>query len=121
MHLVPLCSYHAYNRCDRAGLQVKQNEMRKEREGNPSVSSSDVARGINEDLGPEDLGFNFNIINRAIDTFPKNRARIGEAPNWRLVCEFIFSSKVGSVSFFVCALPLLMCMIRPPIAGRARQ
>ena len=90
---MPLCSYHAYNRCDRAGLAVKLVEVREEAMGNPSESAREVADNVNSHLGNEDWAYFFDKIDRGPNVFPaENRCGLLRAPQWGKIGEFMYCS-----------------------------
>jgi hypothetical protein len=65
-----LCSYHAYNRCDGAGVETKRvaTHLIKARKG--PTSAGEVAEVFNKTNHNNAVAVNFPQINRSLDTFP---------------------------------------------------
>jgi len=69
VHVLSLCSYHCYNRCDAAGVLSKRISEQKGREGVELVTSADFAQAINDDAATDTVGFDFKEINRGVGVF----------------------------------------------------
>jgi len=69
VHVVSLCSYHCYNRCDAAGVLSKNLALTAGREGKELVTSSEYAQSVMELGSSETIGFDFKEINRSVALF----------------------------------------------------
>lgn len=66
-----LCSYHAFNRCDGAGVKVKVLSEQKTRDGCGPRSAEDYTEMMNTSHFSNNFSFTFSSINRGDDVFLK--------------------------------------------------
>ncbi len=71
LHNLFLCSYHAYNRCDGAGVNVKMLAVAAARDGRGPKTGEDYARLMNQSNFLHTFSFTFPKINRGVGIFPK--------------------------------------------------
>jgi hypothetical protein len=93
-----LCSYHAYNRCDGAGVESKKVSI-SEAKGRKSLrSASEVQVGLNGSNYSNSIAFNFAKISRNMDQFPKLVK--GAKLRLRKMCEvkYTFVNEHGKLS-----------------------
>ena len=67
-----LCSYHAFNRCDGAGVNVKRQAEAKARDGCGPLSAVDFTSMMNASHFSNNYSFTFSSINRSKDVFPES-------------------------------------------------
>ena len=82
-----LCSYHAYNRCDGAGVCVKTEAEAAARNNCGPISADDYATLMNESNYSDTFSFTFETINRSVDIFP---SRLCEMPGVKKFCDIVF-------------------------------
>ena len=89
VHIISLCSYHCYNRCDAAGLVGKNLAASAAKEGKELRTSQDYAQGTMHSGSPETLAYDFESINRSEEVFAEaivsGSKEIGET--LRKMCE----------------------------------
>ena len=93
-----LCSYHAYNRCDGAGVESKKVSIR-EAKGRKSLrSASEVQVGLNGSNYSNSIAFKFAKISRNMNQFPKLVK--GAKLRLRKMCEvkYTFVNEHGKLS-----------------------
>ena len=79
-----LCSYHAYNRCDGAGVVPKRLSMQAQREGAGPLGASQYVHSVNMSRYQNHVAFFFPEINRGVDLFPE----LEHHTNLRSMCDF---------------------------------
>ena len=96
-----LCSYHAYNRCDAAGLEVKRLGEWAAAHGVPLNSAVQYAAAMNTSPYVDHLATPFEQICRNADKFPKNLST-PRAGDWilRKVCHIKYP-RIGVVLMYV--------------------
>ena len=94
LHDLFLCSYHAYNRCDGAGVNVKQSAQAASRDARGPHTAADYSRLMNTSNYPHTFSFTFAKINRGVGIFPKLR----KMPGVKKFCEMVFTAPDGSPS-----------------------
>ena len=79
VHIVSLCSYHAYNRCDGAGVESKRlsRQIHRETLGHGPRYSSHFTKMTNESSYGNTFAVNFPTIDKSRDAFPKDLDRSG--------------------------------------------
>ncbi len=82
-----LCSYHAYNRCDGAGVCVKTEAEAAARNNCGPISADDYATLMNESNHSDTFSFTFDTINRSVDIFPR---KLCEMPGVKKFCDIVF-------------------------------
>lgn len=75
VHVVFLCSYHAYNRCDAAGVLSKKLAHTEGKAGNPLRSASEYADIVNNDERPDTVAYTFTEINRSKNVFGNEKLK----------------------------------------------
>ncbi len=70
IHCLFLCSYHAYNRCDGAGVQLKRLAARKTREGIGPVHAYQYASFLNSSAHVDSICHIFEKINTPVGLWP---------------------------------------------------
>ena len=89
VHIISLCSYHCYNRCDAAGVLGKKLAGKAALEGKELRTSGDYAQGTMQSGSPETLAYDFEHINRSEEVWPEKivskKEAIGET--LRSMCE----------------------------------
>lgn len=73
-----LCSYHAFNRCDGAGVQPKHLTFEFSMKKMPLVDAHDYATAVNTSEYVESVAYPFKNINRCISTFPSGLCIAGK-------------------------------------------
>ena len=71
VHPMFLCSYHAYNRCDGAGVTVKREAESCARNNCGPITAENYAHLMNTGSTFDTYSFCFNTIDRGDDVFPK--------------------------------------------------
>ena len=71
VHCIFLCSYHAYNRCDAAGVVPKRLSAQLKREGRGPVGAAAYARMVNASPYSNHVSFVFPRVNRGLNVFPE--------------------------------------------------
>ena len=96
MHLYFLCSYHAYNRCDGAGVESKRLAQRAVRRKQPLSIAPEYALELNQSNYQDSVAVCFHHINRSSDVFPE--ALESKDYKLRTKCEvkFWFYDEQGS-------------------------
>jgi hypothetical protein len=69
LHMFFLCSYHAFNRCDGAGVESKKIHTNLMRTRTAQPLAADVAGKLNESEHNNSVGIPFGSINRGADIF----------------------------------------------------
>mgnify|MGYP000494414702 CR=1 FL=1 len=82
-----LCRYHAFNRCDGAGVVSKRlaGDLAKEDLG--LVTAEDFATALNRSDYIDSVGYPFKKINKGFDVFPENLKAQGKTAPLRKFCE----------------------------------
>jgi hypothetical protein len=80
-----LCSYHAYNRCDSAGVEAKRILQQMAKKNEETNYSGVIAALINQSSYENAVAVPFEQIPRTPDTFPTNLVTNGA--NLRFYCE----------------------------------
>jgi hypothetical protein len=109
-----LCSYHAYNRCDGAGVESKKVSI-SEAKGRKSLrSASEVQVGLNGSNYSNSIAFNFAKISRNMDQFPKLVK--GAKLRLRKMCEvkYTFVNEHGKLSS---EEGVILCRLVPSVPG----
>ena len=89
-----LCSYHAFNRCDGAGVVLKRlaKQQKKQSKGPVgAVARSDV---INVSTYHNHISFPFAAINRGVDVFPE---QVDKLPHARQCCDMKYHHTADGV------------------------
>jgi hypothetical protein len=80
-----LCSYHAYNRCDAAGVVPKRLAAHAKRQSKGPVGAAEYAElVVNSSSYANHVAFAFPAISRGVDVFP---AEVEKLPHARQGCE----------------------------------
>ena len=90
LHLIFLCSYHAYNRCDAAGAQLMRVLEANTKMDKRERTAKEVARVMNSANFKDHKAVPFEMICRNKDTFLPNTKNL---PNIKKICEVIFCFK----------------------------
>jgi hypothetical protein len=69
VHIVSLCSYHCYNRCDAAGVHSKKLGLQAAKEREPLETGEHYTDAVNDDGTSYTLAWNWEVINRSVDVF----------------------------------------------------
>ena len=112
-----LCSYHAYNRCDGAGVESKRITQHASK-GRVSIrTAQEVSAELNRSEHYNSVAFTFSTINRSADRFP--RLVSGEQLNLRKMCEvkYTYLDEHGKQSR---TDGVLLCRQIPAIPGDER-
>jgi len=67
VHIVSLCSYHCYNRCDAAGVHSKKLGLQAAKESEPLDTGEDYAEAVNNDGRGYTFAWDWMVINRSVD------------------------------------------------------
>ena len=97
VHLKFLCSYHAYNRCDGAGVCVKKEAEHAARNNCGPLSAEQYTTLMNTSHNSDTYAFTFSTINRGVDVFPKKMKKMVGV---RKFCDltFIHADQNGEMS-----------------------
>ena len=87
MECVFLCSYHAYNRCDAAGVVPKRLAAHEKRQSKGPVGAAAYAELVNSSSYGNHVAFSFPAINRGADVFPVDLAKL---PHARQCCDVLY-------------------------------
>ena len=87
LRVLSLCSYHAFNRCDGAGVNVKREAERAARDNCGPLTALDYATLMNTSSFSDSFSFTFAQINRGADVFPKALAKMIGIKKF---CDFVF-------------------------------
>jgi hypothetical protein len=93
-----LCSYHAYNRCDGAGVESKKLANRQKRVRRGLRTAQDYAEALNASSYSNSVGHSLDQINRGASVFPTKlvtkllKAGRDESAYLRGLCEFRYES-----------------------------
>jgi hypothetical protein len=82
-----LCSYHAYNRCDAAGVVPKRLAAHEKRQSKGPVGALAYAELVNASSYANHVAFSFPAINRSADVFP---AEVEKLPHARQCCDVLY-------------------------------
>jgi hypothetical protein len=82
-----LCSYHAYNRCDAAGVVPKRLAAHEKRQSKGPVGALAYAELVNSSSYANYVAFAFPAINRGVDVFP---AELTKLPHARQCCDVLY-------------------------------
>lgn len=98
-HVFFLCSYHAYNPCDAAGVESKRLALFATAARKGYYSSSLYADSLNLSNYHNSCGFDFPCINRGDDVFPANVS--GKSLNLRIKNEvkYVFNDENGNICY----------------------
>jgi hypothetical protein len=80
-----LCSYHAYNRCDGAGVVPKRLSKQAQREGAGPIGGASYAHAVNMSNYLNHVAFHFDQVNRSEYVFS---SELQEYTNMRKMCHF---------------------------------
>ena len=69
VHVVSVCSYHAFNRCDAAGVHSKKLAFKEGKAGKPLTNAAEYTAAVNGDNRPDTVAFTFTEINRSVSVF----------------------------------------------------
>ena len=99
VHVISLCSYHCYNRCDSAGVLGKRVAEKLGLDGKEIETPPEYARAVNSDGAPDVVAFSFDEINRSTKLFGgekilSKKNEIGVA--LRSMCEIVYEVKDNS-------------------------
>ena len=91
-----LCSYHAYNYCDGAGVVPKRLSKQRQREGAGPIGASEYRHAVNMSNYSNHVAFFFEKVNRSENVFS---SRLEPHTNLRSMCDFKYSwiTEDGSV------------------------
>jgi hypothetical protein len=98
VHIFYLCSYHAYNRCDGAGVESKKLANRQKRVRRGLRTAQDYAEALNASSYSNSVGHSLDQINRGASVFPTKlvtkllKAGRDESAYLRGLCEFRYES-----------------------------
>ena len=90
IHIVSLCSYHCYNRCDAAGVHSKKLAQREAKNGNPLKIAKDYTKAVLDDMRPDTIAYTFEEINRSQDVFGTELLESTGIATLRDMCEIAF-------------------------------
>ena len=90
VHIVSLCSYHCYNRCDAAGVHSKKLAHAQAKRGNPLKTAKEYTQSVMQDKRPDTLAFEFEEINRSADVFGSDPLAFWPQFKLREMCEISF-------------------------------
>ena len=79
-----LCSYHAFNRCDGAGVVGKRLAKVQQKQSKGPVGAAARSDLINTSAYHNHVSFSFDTINRGVDVFP---AGLDKLPHARQCCD----------------------------------
>jgi len=82
-----LCSYHAYNRCDAAGVVAKRLAAHEKRQSKGPMGAAAYAELVNSSSYDNHVAFAFPAINRSADVFP---AEVEKLPHARQCCDVLY-------------------------------
>jgi hypothetical protein len=101
IHLLFLCSYHAYNRCDGAGAITVNERRRLEKLGMPPSDAGEMAIAMDKSRHRNVQSWPFSFIDRSVNVFPwKASKKISAQDKLRDKCEirFDFIDEAGQIS-----------------------
>ena len=87
LHCVFLCSYHAYNRCDAAGVVPKRLASQLKREGRGALGAEAYAHMVNTSPYSNHVAFFFASINRNASVFAAEATKL---PHARQACDLVY-------------------------------
>ena len=90
LHNFFLCSYHAYNRCDGAGVESKRLALAATKERRGPADAEEYAELINESSHQNSYAFKFDQIDRNAELFQVDLVK-GEKLHLRDRCEIKFA------------------------------
>jgi hypothetical protein len=98
VHLIYLCSYHAFNRCDRAGYEyvTKDNDLQKSYQG--PITAADYTDLMNAEQNPETIAYPFNVIDRNEANCPDNKKFVKKL-HLKSMCEVRFLDLAGVILY----------------------
>ena len=82
-----MCSYHAYNRCDAAGVVPKRLAAHEKRQSKGPVGAAAYAQLVNSSSYGNHVAFSFPAINRGTDVFPAELTKLHHA---RQCCDVLY-------------------------------
>ena len=88
VHIVSLCSYHCYNRCDAAGVHSKKLALAAAKDSKPLTTSQHYTQAVIDDKRTDTVAYNFEGINRSKEVFGQNF--LHSPVILRELCEFSF-------------------------------
>ena len=91
IHIVSLCSYHAYNRCDAAGVESKRLAKLLGIDDKAPETSEEYANMVVESNYHNSYAYPFRQINRSQNVFPQNLIK-GDGLELAGQCEVIFQT-----------------------------
>ena len=120
VHIVSLCSYHCYNRCDAAGVHSKKLGLQAAKEREPLELGEHYTDAVNDDGTSYTLAWNWVVINRSVDVFgvgvvltrPLNLG----VRLLREICEFSFGFEDEHGK--VCHIPGIVKCREVPFSGK---
>ncbi len=83
-----LCSYHAYNRCDGAGVCLKKAAEAASRDQCGPIDAEDYVNLMNSAHHFDTTAHTFSSINRGVDIFPKKLKKMSGVKKF---CEVLFT------------------------------
>ena len=107
-----LCSYHAYNRCDGAGVCVKTEANAAAINNCGPISADDYATLMNGSGYMDTLSFTFGTINRSVNVFPN---KLNKMPGVKKFCDFVFTHADAKGLDFVCAVGVVRARMLPGV------
>ena len=90
IHCIFLCSYHAFNRCDGAGVEPKVLNRHSVKERREFEDAEDFANALNKSNHANSMGYVFTCINRDISLFElvqKSKSKKNVDDLLREMCE----------------------------------
>ena len=97
LHLIFLCSYHAYNRCDAAGAQLMRVLEANIKKDKRDRTAKELAKLMNSANFKDHIAVPFEFICRNKKTFPPDTKKL---PNIKKICEvkFCFDDENGNIA-----------------------
>jgi transcriptional regulator with XRE-family HTH domain len=112
-----LCSYHAYNRCDGAGVETKRISIQSSKGRISLRSGKEIAQSLNDSNYDNSIAFDLVAISRPHDLFPKLVKH--EYMDLRRMCEvkYTFVNEHGQRSSEVGVILCRLVPFAPGVAG----
>ena len=112
-----LCSYHAYNRCDGAGVETKRISIQSSKGRISLRSGKEIAQSLNDSNYDNSIAFDLVAISRPHDFFPKLVKH--EYMDLRRMCEvkYTFVNEHGQRSSEVGVILCRLVPFAPGVAG----
>jgi hypothetical protein len=98
LHVIYLCSYHAFNRCDRAGLEAVVLDHILQMSNRGPITEVEYSHLIHSRGDPESIAYPYVVIDRSERNWPSKK-EFRKRLNLKKICEVRFLDVTGVILY----------------------